>query len=208
MLHGAGVLEGLDHLGNGRALLADGDVDADDALALLVDDRIDGNRGLAGLAVADDQFALAAADGDHGVDGLDARLQRFLHRLARDHARGEALDREELLGVDRTLAVERFTQRIDDATHEGVPHRHLHDSARALGDGAFFDFGIAAEERTADIVLFEVEGHAHRAALELDHLAVHGLFETIDAGNAVTDKDHATNFVDGRERLVVGDLLF
>jgi hypothetical protein len=49
--------------GDRRLLLADGDVDADNVLALLVDDRVDGDGGLAGLAVADDQLALAAADG-------------------------------------------------------------------------------------------------------------------------------------------------
>ncbi len=74
------------------SLLADGHVDADHVLAALVDDGIDGNGRLAGLAVADDELALAAADGDHGVDGQDARLQRFAHRRAVDNARGLELD--------------------------------------------------------------------------------------------------------------------
>jgi hypothetical protein len=37
---------------------------------------------LAGLAVADDQLALAAADVRHRVDRLDAGHHRLLHRLA------------------------------------------------------------------------------------------------------------------------------
>jgi hypothetical protein len=49
--------------------------------------------GLAGLAVADDQLALAAADGDRErVDGLEAGLHRLVHRLARDDARGFHVD--------------------------------------------------------------------------------------------------------------------
>ena len=72
--------------GDGRALLADRDVDAAHLLlrvagvpgALLVHDRVDGDGGLAGLAVADDQLALAAADRDHRVDGLDPGLQRLM----------------------------------------------------------------------------------------------------------------------------------
>ena len=40
------------------------------------------DRGLAGLAVADDQLALAAADRDHRVDGLEAGLHR--HSLDRN----------------------------------------------------------------------------------------------------------------------------
>src|SRR5258708_7194315 len=74
----AALLERLDDLGDRRALLADGDVDAVELGALvragvdrlLVQDGVDGDRGLAGLAVADDQLALAAADRDQGVDGL------------------------------------------------------------------------------------------------------------------------------------------
>ena len=42
------------------------------------------DRGLAGLTVTDDQLALAAADRGHGVDRLDAGLQRLLDRLALD----------------------------------------------------------------------------------------------------------------------------
>ena len=67
----------LHDLRDGRLLLADRDVDADDALALLIDDGVDGDGGLAGLAVADDQLALAAADRDHRVDRLEAGLQRL-----------------------------------------------------------------------------------------------------------------------------------
>ena len=51
-------------------------------LALLVDDRVDRHGGLAGLAVADDQLALAAADRHHRVDRLEAGLHRLRHRLA------------------------------------------------------------------------------------------------------------------------------
>jgi len=47
---------------------ADGNVDAGDVAAALGDDRVDPDCCLAGLAVADDQLALATADGDHRVD--------------------------------------------------------------------------------------------------------------------------------------------
>ena len=69
-----------------RPLLADGDVDADQVLALLVDDGVDGDGGLARLPVADDQLALAAADRDHRVDGGDAGLDRRVDVLAANHA--------------------------------------------------------------------------------------------------------------------------
>ena len=99
VIHGAVVFERLHHLRDRRALLADGDIDADHVAALLVDDGVESDGGLAGLAVADDQLALAAADGDHGVDGLDAGLQRLFHGLAVDHAGRQALDGIESVGL-------------------------------------------------------------------------------------------------------------
>ena len=98
VLHRARVLEDLHHLRHRRALLADRDVEAEDVLPLLVDDRVDADRGLAGAAVADDELALAAADRDHRVDGLEPGLERLLDRAAVDHAGRVALDRPELLG--------------------------------------------------------------------------------------------------------------
>src|SRR3546814_12900005 len=45
---------------------------------LLVDEGVDGDSGLAGLAVADDQLALTAADGNQRVNGLEAGLYRLM----------------------------------------------------------------------------------------------------------------------------------
>ena len=77
---------------NRRLLLTDGHVNAFNARALLVDDGVNGNRGLAGLPVANDQFALSTAYRDHGVDGFQTRLQRLIDRLSRDNTRCNLLD--------------------------------------------------------------------------------------------------------------------
>src|SRR5690606_6248503 len=90
----AALFQNLHELRDGRALLADGDVDAVQLLrlraaivdGLLVEDRVEDDGGLAGLAVADDQLALAAADRNEGVDGLQAGRHRLVHRLARNDA--------------------------------------------------------------------------------------------------------------------------
>src|SRR6185503_2566653 len=78
VLHRAGVLERLHDLGDRRLLLTDGVVDADDAEALLIDDGVDRDGGLARLAVTDDELALAPADRHHAVDRLEAGLERLL----------------------------------------------------------------------------------------------------------------------------------
>ena len=87
VLHGAARAQRLHDAGHHGGLLAHGDVDADHALALLVDDRVHGQGFLAGAAVPDQKLALSLADGHHRVDGLHARLQGLLHRLAVADAR-------------------------------------------------------------------------------------------------------------------------
>src|SRR4029079_13166665 len=82
--HRARLLEPLDDGRDGRRLLSDRDVHADDALPLLVDDRVDRDGRLADAAIANDQLALSASDRDHRVDRLDARLQRLFHWLTDD----------------------------------------------------------------------------------------------------------------------------
>src|SRR4051812_35011674 len=112
--------------------LADRHVYAKEVLAFLVDDRVDRNRGLAGLAVADDELALAATYGNHGIDGLKASLNRLRHRLTCDHAGGDLLDDIGHLGVDRPLAVDGLAQRVHHAPEKLRTDRHGKDLAGAF----------------------------------------------------------------------------
>src|SRR5262249_5123199 len=142
VLKGAVVLERLDDARHRRALLADADIDAVELLALvargvdllLVQDGVDDHRGLAGLAVADDQLTLAAPYGDERVDGLKAGLHRLVHRLARDDTGSLHLDAGTLGSVDRPLAVDWLTKRIDHAAKQLLADRHFDDGARTFDE--------------------------------------------------------------------------
>ena len=134
---------------------------------LLVDDRVDGDRRLAGLTVTDDELALTATDRDHGVDGLDPGLQRLLHRLATDDARRLDLDAARFGSTRWALAVDRLPERVDDAAEHRVTHRHAGDAARALDGVAFLDAGRLAEHGDADVVLLEVQHEPEDRAREL-----------------------------------------
>src|SRR5207237_944842 len=79
------------------------------------EDRVDRDRRLARLTVADDELALAATDVRHRVDRLDSGLERLLHRLPVDDAGRLELERARLVGLDRPAAVERVPERVDDA---------------------------------------------------------------------------------------------
>src|SRR5207244_4893379 len=126
-------------LGDGRALLTDGDINAIEFLRfitagvdrLLVQDGVDRNRRLAGLAVADDELALATADGHQSVDGLEAGLHRLMHRAARNDARSLDLD---ALAIDvrhRALAVDGIAQPIHHAAEQASAHGHIAYRPRA-----------------------------------------------------------------------------
>src|SRR5580658_831878 len=138
VVHRAGFGQNFDDLCNRRTLLADRAVDADQVDALLVDDGVEDDRGFAGLPVADDQLALAAADRNHRVDGLDAGLHGFANRLAIENAGSDFFQRIALLGLNGTFTVERFAERADHAADQRFADRHGHDRVRALDGVAFF----------------------------------------------------------------------
>ena len=157
VLHGVVLFQGLDNLGDGRTLLPDGHIDANHIAAALVQDGVQRHGGFPRLAVADNQFALAAPDGDHRVDGLQARLERLAHGLAINHARGKAFDGTVFAGKDGPLAVGWAAQGIHYTAHQGRPDRYRHDAVGALDDVAFLNLGVIAEQHCADLVFLQVQ---------------------------------------------------
>ena len=204
-----------------RALLTDGDVDGIDRTELrvpagetdfvdlgLIDNRIDRDGGFTGTTVTDDEFALAAADRDHGIDGHDTGEQRLVHGFAGHDARRDALDGIGFFSVDWAFAIDGVTQRVNDATEEGFANGHREELAGGGDFVAFFELRNVAENDAADFRLFKIQRDADGAARESHHLVVHDVGEAINFGHAVGDgADVAGVFLDrfGRE---LGDLLF
>ena len=206
VVHGAVPFQDRHGGGDRRKLLADRDVDADQALALLVDDRVDRDRGLAGLAVADDQLALAATDRDQGVDGLDAGLDRRVDPLAGNDAGGDPLGGANLRRRDGSLVVEGPAQRVHHASQQRGAHRDLHDPAGGLDDVAFLDGGRVAQDDRADGLLGQVQGHAHDTAGKLQELGRQRALKPVDRGDAVTDLDDRADVARLRGRIEVVDV--
>jgi len=93
-----------EHGGDLVGRLADGTPDAEDVV--LVAQGIQGQRGLAGLPITQDQFALAATDGDQGVDDLDPGLQGSSDRRSAGQPGRVPLDRAVRLSHRRGGAVQ------------------------------------------------------------------------------------------------------
>ena len=189
VVHRPHLAQLLDEADDRRLLLADGDVDADDVAAALVDDGVDGDRRLAGTPVADDQLALAAAI-DHRVDRLDAGLERLVDRLALGDAGRLPLERPAVGRLDHPAAVERAAERIDDPADERLAAGHREQLAGAADLVALLDLEVVAEDDDADRALLEVEDLPRGAVGELQAFAGHRVRQAVDAGDAVTDLQH------------------
>ena len=215
ILHRALLGQRADELRHRGTLLADRDVDAVQLLlfvgagvdALLVDEGVDRDRGLAGLAIADDQLALATTDRHERVDRLQARLHRLADRGARDDAGCLHLDAATLGRLDRALAIDRVAEAVDHAAEQRLADRHVDDRAGALDDVAFLDLAVRAEDHDADIVGLEVQRHALHAVREFDHLACLDVVEPVDARNAVTDAQDLAGLADFGFGTEIGDLV-
>src|SRR5665811_1490485 len=186
VIHGAVLFQLRHDGGNVGGLLADGDVNTDYVLPLLVDDGIDGDGGLAGTAVTDDQLALAAADGNHRIDGLEAGLQRLAHRLALEDSRRLELNRAVLGGLDWALVVDRTAQRVHNTADECLADGNTHDLAGPLDQVALRDQGVRTHEHGSYIIFFKIQRQADHVVGKLEHLGGHAVLQTMDAGDTIT----------------------
>lgn len=188
-----GLFQGTSHGGDGGALLTDGDVDAAHLLVhvarapvvALVDDRVDGQRGLTRLTVADDQLTLAAADRHHGVDGLVAGLHRLVHRLTDHDARGLQFEGATAFGRDLAEAVDRVAERVDNAAEVTLADADGEHLTGALHRLALLDSAELAEDDRTDLALFEVEGETEGSVLELQQFVRHGGGQALHLRDAV-----------------------
>merc|ERR1712018_136866 len=147
VLHGVGVSEPLNNLSDSGPLLADGDVDTVQLLlgivglveALLVDDGVNGDSGLASLPVTDDQLTLATANRHKRVDSLNAGLHGLRHRLPGDDARSLQANPEPLAGAEGTLAVDGVSKSVNDPAVALHADGDVDDGTSPLDDIALLD---------------------------------------------------------------------
>ena len=187
VLEGSVLGEGRDRLRDGRTLLTDGDVDALDPGAALVDDRVGRDRRLACLAVADDELTLATADGCHRVDDLDACLQWFENLLPRDDARCLDLETAVYGLAERAFPVDRLAKGVHDASQQRVADRHRQDPAGRADHLALVEAVHRSQHDRADRLLVEVEGEAYGPVLELEQLVDSSPGQACDPCDAVAD---------------------
>jgi len=118
------LLKGLYELGDSRSLLSNSDVNTVKlgglvvtvVPSLLVEDGVDGNCGLSGLTITNDQLTLSTTNGNHGVDRLETGQHGLRNGGTREDTRGLDLSTSTFLGVDRTLSIDGVTESVDDTS--------------------------------------------------------------------------------------------
>ena len=219
--HRAGFFEYRYDPGNGGLLLSDGDVDAVQRTVRLVagrfsrfvepglvDDRVYADGRLAGRAVADDQFPLAAANRDHRINRHDARLHRLVNRPAAGDAGRDLLNRIGGVTLDRPFAIDGLAQHVHDASQQALAHGHLQELAGGAGFAAFFELGVIPKDDHADIGLFQIQHQAGNAVAQVDHLVEHGVGQAFELGDAVAKLADDAHVLLGGRRLRARDLRF
>ncbi len=173
----------------------------------MVDNRIYGNGRLACLAVTDNQLALATANRNHGVDGLDAGLQGLLHRLAKYDTRGFALQRHvEQLAFDVPLAVYGMADSVHHAAHQPLAHLDGGDALGAFDRVSLINGGCLGQHHHTHIVFLQVLHDALLPGGELHQFACLGVAKAVDTRYAVTDGQHRAHLFQRHVQMDISQL--
>jgi hypothetical protein len=195
VLHGVVLLEGLDELGNGGTLLADGDVDTVELLGvvtgsvvptLLVKHGVKGDGSLTSLTITNDQLTLTTSDRHHGVDGLETGLDGLRDGLTRKNTGGLELGTASLRGLEGTLSIDGVTESIDDTAEQLHADRHVDNLSSTLDGLALLDETVRTEEHNTYLAGFEVHAHALDTGGELDELLGLDVAHSVDTSDTIT----------------------
>jgi hypothetical protein len=143
----------LDELSNGRALLANGDIDTIELLVLiltvipmlLVENSVDGDGSLASLTVTDDELTLTTTDGHHGVDRFNISHHRLIHGATGENAGGLQRGTTTLSGLNGALSVDGIAKGIDDTTEKHRADRNVDNLTSALDGVTLLDETVIAK---------------------------------------------------------------
>src|ERR1035438_4027295 len=116
VVHRTLLVEVSHYFSHGCRALANRTIDAHHILSALVEDGVYGDGSLAGLAIAENQFALATTDRDQCVDGFQAGLQGHTHSRAIHDVWCRTFNGETFIRSYRALAIERIAQWVDHAS--------------------------------------------------------------------------------------------
>jgi hypothetical protein len=92
---------------------------------ILVQHGVEGDSGLSGLTVTNDQLTLTTSDGHHGVDGLETSLYGLVDGLTGQDTGGLELGTALLGGLDGTLSIDGVTEGVDNTSEKSLANGNV-----------------------------------------------------------------------------------
>ncbi len=134
-------------------------------------------------------------------------MERLLHRLPFDDARGDHFHHSIFSGVNRAFSVNGLADGVHDPAKKRLAHRHLHDAIGPFDGVAFFDVNVLAKDGGADVVGLEVQHHAHDVAGKLQKLPCHGVLKAMESSDSIADADDRAGLAHFDLLVIILDLL-
>ena len=160
VFHRVVLLESLYELGDGGSLLSDSDVDAVElgglilsiVPSLLVEDGVDGDSGLTGLSITDDELSLTSTDGNHGVDRLESSQHGLGNGLSGKNSGSLDLRSSSLSSLDGTFSIDGVSESVNDSTKHSGSNWNIDNVSGSLDRISFLDQSIVTEDGDTDVV--------------------------------------------------------
>ena len=182
------------HDGSNRGrFLADRNVNTFYVLTLLVDDRVDRDRGLTGLSVPDDQLTLTSSDRDHRIDRLDTCLQRCINGFSGDNTGCHTFDLTIAVCLDRAFSVDRLSKGINNTSQHHITDGNLNNTTGRFHGIAFVNVMVLAEQYGTDIVFFQIHDHAVYITRKREKFTLHRILKSVNTSNTIGYLDYSTN---------------
>jgi len=161
------------------------------------------------LAVANDQFALTASNGDHRVNRFDTGLNGRIHVLTMNHTGAmRSIGRKPVVAMG-PLASIGWPSALTTRADQGIPHRNRSDASCAAHDHAFDNPRVFAHDDHAHTILLKTEGRAHHAVGEIEPIPGPApLANPSTRANSITGLQHLADIADFELRFEAFDLVF
>ena len=200
LIHHTFFFEALNQASNLAQLLPNGNVDIDHASLLtgLVDHRVECNCRLTGLAITNDQLALAPANREHRIDAHNTSHQWLVHTLAAHHTDRLALYQATLRGSNSWATIKRFTEWVYHAAKQLLANWHTQHLALELNAVASGYTLVAAKQHRANFIFHQVESKCLNDTcfrLDLEHLAIASVAQAMYPGHTITHSGHDTDLL-------------
>ena len=160
----------------------------------LVDDGVNCNSGLTSFTVTNDEFALTATNGDHGVNSLDSCLHWLVHGLATHDAWSLNFYTTNDSANNVTLAVDWLAECVNNATQKRITNRNRQNTTGCFYWLAFFNAIGISENYSTNGVFVEVQSETNGSVFKLKQFVYCAIGKTRHAGDTVA---HFCNTTDG-----------